>query len=229
MGAKMLLTDRQIGEAHENGDIRIEPFDEKQLQPATYDLRVGEQGATTSKKKLENIRETGYLLIAPGDFAVVTVLEELWLGPQYAARFGLRSKYARKGLIATAGPQIDPGYHGRLIIGITNLTPSAISLPYKDDFLSVEFHRLDEPTQHPYSGPYQDKLELGAEEIEFITESEGMALSEMLTTLRSLTQNVAALSSDIGILTSEFRAFKWVVPMIIAFGITAIAIIVALQ
>src|SRR5713226_9063576 len=131
----MILTDRQIRAANSENLIRIEPFEDSQVQAATYDLRVGAQGATTSSKKLIDIRADGYILLQPGDFGVVTVLEEIRLDAQHAARFGLRSKYARKGLIATTGPQIDPGFHGRLIIGITNLTPKAVSLPYKDDLV----------------------------------------------------------------------------------------------
>lgn len=218
----MILTARQIVEAYRSGDILINPFDEGQVQGATYDLRVGEQGATTSTKKLVNIKDVGYLLLQPGDFGILIILEEIRLGPQYAGRFGLRSKYARKGLIATTGPQVDPGYHGRLIIGITNLTPRAISLPYKDDFLSIELHRLEEATTKPYTGPYQDRLELGPEEIEVITESEGMALSEVLTTLRSLSQNVAGL-------TSEVKMLKWAIPAIVALGIAIIGAIVGLK
>ena len=214
----MLLNHQQIIAACQKGDILISPFDEEQTEAATYDLRVGEKGATTSTKKLVNIKESGFLLLQPGDFGVLTVLEELRLGPQYAARFGLRSKYARKGLIATTGPQIDPGYHGRLIVGITNLTPKRVSLPFKDDFVSVEFHRLEEPTTKPYDGPYQDKLDLGPEDIEAIIESEGMALSEMLTTLRSLSANV-------GMLTKEVRILEYA----IGFGITVIAVLVALK
>ena len=225
----MILTDRQIRETCQAGDIIINPFDDGQVQSATYDLRVGDQGATTSTKKLINIKEEGYLSIAPGDFGVVMVFEKIELGPQYVARFGLRSKYARKGLIATTGPQIDPGYRGRLIIGVTNLTPKSISLPYKDDFVSVEFHRLEEPATKPYDGPYQDKVELGPDEIEFITESEGMALSEVLTTLRSLSENVGTLAADVTQLTSEFKTFKWAIPMIVATGIAVIGIIVAIK
>jgi len=218
----MILTAQQISEAYRRNDILIDPFDEEQVQPATYDLRVGEQGATTSTKKLVNIREIGYLLLQPGDFGVIEVLEEIKLGAQYAGRFGLRSKYARKGLMATTGPQIDPGYHGRLIVGITNLTPKPISVPYKDDFLSIEFHRLEEPTLKPYSGPYQDRLHLGPEEIESITETEGMALSEVIGTLRSLSQNVGALASEV-------RVLKWAVPLIVTVGIAIIGILVALK
>ena len=82
------------------------------------DVRVGAQGATTSTKKLHDLVAAGYLAIEPADFAVVTIHEEIGLGPQLAGRFGLRSKYARKGLIATTGPQIDPGYRGRLVLWV---------------------------------------------------------------------------------------------------------------
>ena len=218
----MILTDSQIREARKSGEIKIEPFDGRQVQAATYDLRVGRQAATTSAKKMVNVEEDGYVSLAPGDFGVVTVLEEIAIGPQLAGRFGLRSKFARKGLIATTGPQIDPGYRGRLIVGLTNLTPRPVTLSFKDDFLSVEFHRLGVPARKPYDGPYQGRTELGAEEIEFIAESEGMALSEVLTTLRSLSQNVGALSTEV-------RSVKWSIPIILAVGLAVIGTIVALD
>lgn len=218
----MILTDHQIVAAYKQGDIVIEPFDERQVQGATYDLRIGEQGATTTSKKVVHIKEAGFITIQPGDFAVITVDEILRLGPQYVGRFGLRSKFARKGLIATTGPQVDPGYHGRLIIGMTNLSPKPVTLSYGDDLLSIEFHKLSEASTKPYSGPYQDRLTLGPEEIEAITENEGMALSEVLTTLRSLSQNVGAL-------TKEMKTFRWLIPLMIAFGIAVVAIIVSIK
>lgn len=213
----MILTDRQIAEAIAAGDIEITPFEPNQVQSASIDLRVGEEGATTKTKKLVNIREHGFLLLEPGDFGVISIFEELQLGPQHVGRIGLRSKYARKGLIATTGPQIDPGYHGRLTLGVTNLTPQTVSIPYKDDILTLEIHRLEEPAQHPYSGPYQDKLGLGPADLEVIAEGDGMAFSEVLTTLRTVSANVGHLSSRMG-------TIQWVVGL----GIGFIAIIVTI-
>jgi len=211
------------------GQITIDPFSEEQIQGATYDLRVGEQGATTSTKKVVNIRETGFLSLQAGDFAVVTTLEVLRLSRQHVGRFGLRSKFARKGLIATTGPQIDPGYHGRLIIGVINLSPRPITLSHGDDFLSVEFHHLEQPSTKPYSGPYQDKLCLGPEEIEAITESEGMALSEVLTSLQALSQNVGSLTSDVKVLTTEMKSLKFWLPLVLSIGFAVLGVILALK
>ena len=218
----MILSDRQIREAINNEEIIINPFYEKQVQAATYDLRVGNQGATTSTKKIIDIKKDGYLLLKPGDFAIITMFEELQLSNSYVGRFGLRSKYARKGLIATTGPQIDPGYKGKIIIGLTNLTPKPVSVPYKDDFVSVEFHKLDEPCENPYNGPYQGKTELGPEDIAMVVETESLSFSEVLTTLSSLSQNVGELASDV-------RMLKWIMPIIVTFGIAIIAVIVSLQ
>ena len=218
----MILAAQEIINLYRSGQLLIAPFEESQVESASYDLRVGEEGITTSAKRKTNIREVGFLLVQPGDFAVIITLEELRLGPQYAARFGLRSKYARKGLIATTGLQVDPGYHGRLIVGLTNLTPRSISLPYKDDILSIEFHRLEEATTRPYSGPYQDRMSLQSEDIEAVVESEGLALSEVITTLRSLSQNV-------GTLVSEMNFLKWAIPAMIGIGMTIIGVLVAID
>ncbi|HDY87664.1 MAG TPA: dCTP deaminase [bacterium] len=200
----MILTNEQIKEAIDKGDIKIEPFEENQIQAASYDLRIGKQGATASEKKLVNIEDKGYLLLKPGDFGIITALEILHFNPQHVGRFGLRSKYARRGLIATTGPQIDPGYRGRLIVGLTNPTPNSITLPYKDDFLTVEFHKLEKPSTQPYSGDYQNKTELRPEDIEMIVETESMSMPEVLQTLNSLSTNVDRLTHDM-------KTFQWVV------------------
>jgi dCTP deaminase len=216
----VILTDEQIIEVVNSGDIVIQPFEIEQVEPATYDMRVGKYAVTTSSKHKVNIEEKGFFVIDPGDFAVVELLEEVKMGLQYTARFGLRSKYARKGLIATTGIQIDPGFQGRLVIGLTNLSPKPISLSYKDDLISVEFHKLERAVKQPYSGPYQKKSGIGPEEIEFVAENEGMALPEIINTLRSLSANVSELSRSFGTFQTNSReqltSLKWIIGIAIA-------------
>ncbi len=221
----MILTYDDILEARENEEIKIEPFEHDQIEAASYDLRIGPQGATTSGKKLVNLEEQGFIVLKPGDFGLLITLEELQLSPQHVARFGLRSKFARKGIIATTGPQIDPGFSGRLIVGVTNLTPKDVTFSYGDDFLTVEFHRLKRPTTHPYIGAYQNVSSLRPEDIENITESEGVAFSEMITMLGSLSSNVSQLSSDVEAFKIEISTFKWVMGM----GFALLGILVAVM
>ena len=58
--------------------------------------------------------------------------------------------------------------------------------------------------------------------LDLFTETEGMALSEMLTTLRTLTSNVGAL-------TAQIKTLEWTIPLVVVIGITVIGIIVALK
>ena len=232
----MILSNNQIKETIDKGNIQITPFEYSQIEPASYDLRIGKQGATTSSKQIIDIEKRGYIPIEPGDFAIITVFEEISLGLQYTGRLGLRSKYMRKGLIATTGLQVDPGYRGHLKIGITNLTPKTISLPFKDDFISIELHKLEKPASEPYCGPYQGQKDLSPEDIEAVTEGTGMAFSEVMTSLQSLSKNVAALSEDVVTLTmefkgikAEFKTIKWIVPVIVTLGIAIIGVIVAIK
>jgi len=212
----MILTDRMLKEAVAEGGIKIDPFNDDQVQAATYDLRVGDEAVTTSSTEVRNLVEKGFVIFEPGDFGFVVTKEIVELSPEYVARFGLRSKFARKGLIGITGPQIDPGYRGRLIIGLSNLTPNPISLAHEEHLVSVEFHKLSRPVERPYSGPYQGVMNLRPEEISLVTEKKGMLLSEMQATLSSLSANVGAIRVDFGALRNELRHFEITIGTIIA-------------
>jgi dCTP deaminase len=125
-------------------------------------------------------------------------------------------------LIATTGPQIDPGFKGSITLGLANLTPKPVLLAHGDDILTLEIHKLDKPASNPYCGPYQGKYGLSVEDLDTIAEGDGMAFSEVLTTLRSLSTNVADL-------TSQMKTMQWVLPTITAVGLTLVAVLVAFK
>ena len=214
----MILVAKQIGEVVAAEHVRIDPFEEKQIQPASYDLRVGAQGISTTSKQVANIKEKGYFELRPGDFAVVLTREVLSFNDSYAARIGLRSKYARKGIIATTGPQIDPGFNGRLKIGITNLSPHVIAMPFEDDFITIEIHKLHMPCQKPYAGDYQDDTELSPRDIEAVVEGDNIGFAKMLDTMRALSKNVSELTMNVDkqikqgeIVLKQNKSIMWLV------------------
>lgn len=229
----MILSDDEIRAALEAGEIEIaapgESFDVAQIQPASIDLRVGAEGATTKHKQRVAINEKGLIILEPGDFGVICILEHIKFGPNYVGRIGLRSKYARKGLIATTGPQIDPGFHGSIKVGLANLTPKSVPLSYRDDILTLEIHRLERPASKSYSGPYQGKFGLSVEDLDSIAEGDGMAFSEVLTSLRSLSANVGDLSEKMSDLAGQLKTTQWMVPLIVTVGLGVIAILVSIN
>jgi len=156
----MILVDEEIKEAVNNNKVGISDFSDDCLQPASYDMRVGEEGFTLSAGKVINIKIDGELEIQPGDFALVMTHEKLRISADMLGRFGLRSMYARMGLLATAGPQVDPGFEGKLVIGIVNFSSQLITLPYLDPFCTLELYKLQKPARNLYRGPYQGQEHL---------------------------------------------------------------------
>ena len=169
------------------------------MEPASYDLRVGAQAATSSSREVTNLATKGFVEVKPGDFVIVSTLETIQLDDRHVGRFGLTSSHARRGLIATVGPQIDPGFRGRLTIGLTNLSTKPITVAYRDAFLTVEFHRLDQPVERPYSGQYQNRVELAPEDIRSVMEREYMSQTEMMRTLEALVSTVDGLKQSVNL------------------------------
>lgn len=218
----MLMTDGAIRKAVENGELAIKNFEERSLQPASYDMRLGEETITSSRREKYNPAEKGLLTIAPGDFALVTTHERVSLSTKIAGHIGLRSLYAKKGIVMLSGPQIDPGFKGVLVVGLSNLSPRDVVIPYKAPFCTVEFFELEEPATKAYTGEYQDQTEISPSDIQNLVEAQGMTFGQVITALQQLSQDVKSLSDSV-------KTLKWMFPVLLGFGITVIAIIVALK
>lgn len=212
----MILSDSEIRSARESGRIAIEPFADASVQPASYDLRVGRQAAISSDKQVVDLTTSGFVQIKPGDFVIVSTQEKLELDASHVGRFGLTSTYARKRLIASVGAQVDPGFRGRLFVGLTNLSTKPITLPHADVFLTVEFHGLERPVDTPYAGPYQDRDELAPEDIRVVMEREYMSQTEMMRTLETLVSTVDGLK----------QSLNWRLPLTMGVIVAAIMTVV---
>jgi len=140
----------------------------------------------------------------------------------YAARIGIWSYYCWQGLFAATGPQVDPGFRGRLFVTVINLSPNPITLPYKEKVLTLEFHKLNEPAEKPYDGEFQDKLTMTDREAQNVIDRRGMAFSEMIRSINAMNQSISQLTADVS-------SLKWSIPILVGLGITVISIIVGLK
>lgn len=230
----MILTDADIraASADPDGGIGIEPFDADSVQPASYDLRVGAEAAVSSLKAVVDLESKGFVTVEPGDFVIVSTMELLRFDNRHVGRFGLMSSYSRRGLIATVGPQIDPGFRGRLFVGLTNLTRRAISLPHGDPFLSVEFHRLEKPSEHAYNGPFQDREKLSPHEIRAVMDHEYLSQTDMMRSLEALVSTVGELKDAVakleglpGVVEGIRQNVTWRYPLLVSAIVAAIILV----
>ena len=149
--------------------MRIEPWDETMVQPASVDLRLG-----TSFRVFHNHRITAIdlrdpprnltehvevgddesFVIHPGEFVLGRTQERVEIPDDIVARIEGKSSLGRLGLIvhATAG-FVDPGFKGTLTLEITNLTRVPIILWPSKPIAQLSFMTLDRPAERPYGHP----------------------------------------------------------------------------
>ncbi len=152
-GDQTLLDFDIIYQARRNG--LLSPFDEKRLKGASYDLRAGDwvwvvrsqQDGGYDKLSLKDI---GEIIINPGQTVTIYSLERINLSNDMKARISLRSHWAIKGLYFNGGI-VDPGYTGILFFNVTNLGTSPITIEYGAGLVTIEFVRMDQPSQRLYN------------------------------------------------------------------------------
>jgi len=156
------LTKSEILKQRENANITIEPFNEKQLGPNSYNVRL----ASTLKRYTCNILDmkennpteefsisnAGYVIM-PGELYLGRTIERTF-SPVYDIDIDGRSSIGRLGLFihVTAG-RGDVGFHGFWTLELTAIKPVRVYLGV--EIGQVYFSEVIGDVE-PYHGKYQD-------------------------------------------------------------------------
>jgi dCTP deaminase len=168
----MILSDRGIYERllHPDQEKRliIHPMVdwEKQIQPASVDVRLGNQfivynrdpstgGLLTEKSWVEDGQ---MFMIEPGEFILATTKERIGIPADLQGRVDGKSSLGRLGLLihVTAG-NLDPGFGKsgepcEVTLEITSVFPVPVPLMPGMMIAHLVFTQLDQPAAHPYGG-----------------------------------------------------------------------------
>ncbi len=117
----------------------IDPFDEKHLKPAAYQLTVGDEYYLGGQHFTFDMRHSGYITIPPFEVVVIKTAEILCLPRFLIARWNLRVRYAYRGLLWVGAAQVDPGYVGHLFCPIYNLSHKAVRIECGDEIAVIDF------------------------------------------------------------------------------------------
>jgi dCTP deaminase len=178
--ATSVLSDGTIVRLVREGRIRVDPWDESMVQPASVDLRLGDtfrvfhnhRVATIDLREpprglTEEVRVAGEqpFVIHPGEFCLGRTAEHVELPDDIVARIEGKSSLGRLGLIvhATAG-FCDPGWRGTLTLELNNLTRVPIKLYAGLPIAQLSFMTLDAAALRPYGheqlgSHYQNQVE----------------------------------------------------------------------
>ena len=166
----MILSDRDILRRMEAGDLVVEPIDDldTQLQPASLDLRLGEEFLEFQRTNIscihpnreqevgDYVRETTVsegeeFVLHPGDFVLGTTKERVDIPSDLIATVQGRSSLGRLAVVihATAGI-VDPGYRGQITLELSNLGTAPVALSPGMRVSQLIFTELSSPADRPY-------------------------------------------------------------------------------
>lgn len=166
----MILSDADILRRMEEGELRVEPLDdpELQIQPATVDVRLGREflefdhgniscidphDDVTVEEYVEEttIPQDGRYVLHAGEFVLGTTKETVNVPNDLIAHVNGRSSLGRLAIVvhATAG-LVDPGYRGQITLELSNLGTTPVALTPDMRIAQLSFTELKTPADRPY-------------------------------------------------------------------------------
>lgn len=161
----MFLSDTDIIQAVKKGEITLKPFSESRLQPASYDILLGnkfvvnDENSTLfvdpvkkiyAKTREVTVKDGGEFILHPG-VSVLGVSKEFFGSNHYLIQVGGKSSLARIGLMIhnTAG-LINPGHFLNITFELCNLNNVPIILRPGMEIAQLTFSKLSSPTRQSY-------------------------------------------------------------------------------
>ncbi|MCM1055506.1 MAG: dCTP deaminase [Bacteroides sp.] len=161
----MILSDKTISRMLTDGELKITPLAEEQIQPASVDIRLGNTfgivedspaGIITmdSAIKYKTIESDTYVLL-PNQFVLATTKEYFELPDDLTAFVEGRSSLGRMGLFIQNAGWVDPGFKGEITLELYNANRCAIELIAGRRVGQLVFAKMDASARKPYCGKYQ--------------------------------------------------------------------------
>lgn len=161
----MFLSDTDIHIAVKVGDIILEPFNIKQLQPATYDIRLGNtfivndahstkaidlaKGVFPKTRKIE-VKDGEEFVLHPG-VSILGYSKEKFGSDKYLIEVNGKSSLARIGLIVhNSASIVNPGHILNIALELCNLNNVPIVLRPGMEIAQLSFSTLSNPTKRSY-------------------------------------------------------------------------------
>ena len=125
----------------------IEPFNENQIESASYELCLGEEvyisplpDTPLKERKKIPLSEKDTVLIPPGQFAFLITSEKIKIPNNALAFISIKFKFKSKGLINVSGLHVDPGY---------NAGPLPLHIGRGERVFSIWYADLDQDDENP--------------------------------------------------------------------------------
>lgn len=114
------------------------------LGPSGYDVRIAESITLSAS------------MYGPHPFALASTIEHFDVPADLVGLVMDKSSWARQGL-SLFNTVIEPGWRGFLTLELSYLGLGQLHIEAGSPIAQIVFHKLDEETEIPYAGKYQDQ------------------------------------------------------------------------
>jgi deoxycytidine triphosphate deaminase len=136
-----ILLANQIHQLCEQELLISKEYDSKNLRPAAYTLRIGDDYIDSEGKRQKLSGGEDFFVFKKNSIVFVSTKEELDIPYYIIARFNLRVNWVYAGILLGTGPQVDPGFSGKLSCPLYNLTNVDIVITRGEDFATIDFEK----------------------------------------------------------------------------------------
>jgi deoxycytidine triphosphate deaminase len=125
----------------------IDPFVSSNVRLSSYDLTIGDEYYISADGKSSAI-VTQHLLpnqsftIPPHGICFILSEEDIHLPKDITAKISLRMSLVYRGLVLTSQPPFDPGYSGKAVVMVHNLSSEAHHLKRGSRIATIEFLKV---------------------------------------------------------------------------------------
>ncbi len=167
----MILTRDKILKAVKKGKIKITPFNEKNVGPASIDLTLGDTFRVFKKLKKEIVLgenidykaistvQRGTILLKPGAFVHGITGERVSLPDNICGLLSGRSTFARMGVLVHATANlIQPGINNKQVLEIKNVSQNTLIL--KPGLRLCQLTLIKTEGKAKYQTKYRDQIEV---------------------------------------------------------------------
>lgn len=145
----MILNDEQIAWEIEKGGLGVEPINlEEQIQPATLDLRLGEEVYDYRHGGFNKDDDSRTFYPAKdGNFYLAHTEEYVEIPENLVGVLWDRSSVARKGVVVQTAGLVDPGFHGQLTLEVFNISDRPVELSVGQRVCQIGFFEVTPPKE----------------------------------------------------------------------------------
>lgn len=183
-----LLSATEIVEYVEKTGL-IYPFSptKELLKHASYEGRIGSKAFRYNEKgeRIQAPTRGGFLELPHNSITFVESDITFRLPRYIGLRFNLQIKHVHRGILLGTGPLIDPGFQGKLLIPLHNLTSEDYYINVEDGLIWIEFTKTtyDQTVGHKY-GEFPERKNISNVE-EWLDKAEKCAKTDNRIPIRS--------------------------------------------